>query len=202
MTWRTYFLLSDNAVKLEALLNPNLKEHHGGMKSTANTDVDNKIINLDVSQSPLKTALSYAYELKNLENSEKYSEINNNAKKRSITKSKYVKSIIKLEAEAIFFRCRVFRDLGAEDSDLPFKKDYLKIYDSTKELPIEEGIKQISLYIQEQGIVRREYSAKKYYSDCYDFYAGKKLWPSFYDDQPRKETIVLNPDDINSNPKI
>ncbi len=122
------------------------------------------------------------------------------ATRRSINKSEYVKSIMKLEAEAIIFRCRIFRDLGSDDCDLPFKKEYLEIYDSTKDLPIEEGLKQISLYIQENGIVRREHSAKKYYSDSYGFHAGKKRWPSFYDNPTRRETIVLHPVGTNSKP--
>lgn len=196
MSWRTYFIRSEEAVKLEATLKPNLKEHPGGMKSTANTDVFNKIINLDISQPALKSALSYAYELKNLENATKYEEINNRAKKRLITKSRYVKSILELEAAAIFFKCQVFRDLDSKDkdSDLPFRKGYLDIYDATKDLSMKETIKQISLYLQENGIVRREYSVKKYYSDCYDYYSEKKPWPVFYNEPPNRKHIILHPD--------
>ena len=192
MSWRDYFSKSKEALQLELFLNPKVVEHNGEMKSTANTDVENKVINLDISQSPLKCALSYAYELKNLENAKKYVELNEKAKRRLISKMDYVNGVIKLEAEATYFRCSVFRALGAKEGDFPCRKDYLDIFDSVKELSKEKAIEKFALFIKESGVVRREYAAKKYYCDCYDYYSGKKNWPSFYDEQRQNSALIMN----------
>lgn len=181
MAWRSQFDQCSVAVELEKDLNPKLIEHYGDLKSTANTDVENKIIHLDVTQPDLKCALSYVYELKNLENAPKYAEIINNAKKHLIPKSRFIKDIIKLEAEAVHFRCQVFKELGADQSVFPCRKDYLDLYERTKNLPKEIAIKQFAQFIEDHGLVRREYAAKKFYADSYDFYAKDKSWPRFYD---------------------
>ena len=189
--WRAYLSTSPTATRLNRSLSPKIMEHNGGgMKSTANTDVDKKIINLDISQTPLKCALSYAYELKNLHNAEKYNALNLHAKKRRINKSKYIKQTLQLEAEAVFFKCQIIREMGSEESDLLCKKEYLDLYDSN---PASIAIHKIALHIEEHGIVRREYAVKKYYGDCYDFYAKKKQWPDCYDEQRSKTTLIIAP---------
>lgn len=197
-SWRDYFSKSEEALQLEERLKPTLVEYQGGMKSTANTQVKKRRINLDISQSKLKCALSYAYELKNLENAEKYDLLNEKAKKRSIRKIDYVNNVIKIEAEAVYFRCSVFRAFGVREDDYPCRKDYLDIYDLTKELPKEKVIEKLVLFIKEKGIVRREYAAKKYYCDLYDYLAGKKLWPGFYDEQPQKSVLITDEPQVKS----
>lgn len=197
MHWRTYFLMSEEAVSLENCLRPCLKEYHGGISSTANTDVTNKIIHLDVSQPPLKSALSYTYELKNLQNADKYNLLNILARSLTITKAEYVKSHIALEAEAAHFRCKIFRQLCCSDNDLTFNRAYLQIYDTTKSLSTQEALKHFSLYIENHGIVRKQYAAKKYYSDCYDYYSGKNTWPSFYTTTRKQETFFAKTKNTN-----
>ena len=171
MYWRKYFELSHEAVELEQKLKPMLRTHLGTLKSTAQTDVEQGIIMLDISQPPLKCALSYAYELKNYEHRLDYQQLNDLAHRRAISKVQYVKSITRLEARAAMFRCRVFTDLGAPLTDLTFHRDYLEIYKKYQN-DEDKCIDMLALYIQEQGLVRREYSAKKYYAACFDYYAG------------------------------
>lgn len=200
MSWRDYLSKSPQAIQLESSLKPNVVEHTGGLTSTANTDVEKKEINLDVSQPPLKCALSFAYELKNLENAKKYELLNEKAKKGKITKGSYIKEMIQLEAEAAYFRCQVFYSLGAKENDFPCNKKYLELYESTKNTPITEAINIFALHIQEYGIVKREYSAKKYYADCFDFYKGRKEWPKFYD-KPRINPVIIANCDIDKKMK-
>ena len=74
--YRFYFEKSKTACGLEYELQTKcgLKlVEHKYLSSTGNTDVENNIINLDISQEPLKTALTYAYELKNFQNRLYYS---------------------------------------------------------------------------------------------------------------------------------
>lgn len=188
MVWREYFSRSSEAVNLEAQLHPHVVSMAGTIKSTANTDPFSKVITVDVSQAPLKTALSYAYELKNLENADTYAELLKMANNGCISKAHYLQTIFHLEAQAVYFRCQVFRQIGSSDNECPFLSDYLTIYDTN---PKELAIQKLALYIQENGIVRHEYSTKRYYSDSYDFYAKGKTWPLFYDRQPQRSAILL-----------
>ena len=90
MSWKDILSNSVLVQDLEKKLNPEVIEHHGGLQSTANTDTKQKKINLDVSQQPLKCALSYAYELKNLEKADTYEKINCQASKKTINKKNYI----------------------------------------------------------------------------------------------------------------
>jgi len=202
MNWRDYVKKSKTARDLERSLNPDIKLHQGGVSSQANTDVLNRIIHLDVSQDPMKCALSYSYELVNLSNAPKYNSIIHKAKIGEMSKARFVKSIINLEAEAVCFRCRVFRDFSVPDSDVPFRKNYLDIYDACKDkgLDDEKIINQISLWMGENGMVRERFSVKKYYSDLYDFYARNKQMPKFYNEKQNK-TIVVSSDDLKMTPR-
>ncbi|KTD61541.1 hypothetical protein [Legionella spiritensis] len=188
MSWRDY--LTNDALALEKRLKPEVVQHNDGMKSTANTDVKRNIIHLDVSQQPLKAALSYSYELKNLENAPKYKELNEQARRRLITKSGYVKGVIALEAQAAYFRAKVFRDSALEDDEVPFRKEYLDIFDKAGSQ--QEAEEALLRYMLDYGLVRRSFTVKKFYADCYDYYAGKKPWPNFYDEQRENTVITLN----------
>ena len=203
MSWRDYVKKSRIALDLERSLKPTITFHDGGVSSNANTDVLNRIIHLDISQDPMKCALSYSYELVNLNNATKYNRIINQARIGHMTKVGFVKSIIKLEAEAAFFRCRVFRDFSVPDRDVPFRKSYLDIYDSCidKGLEKDQIINKISLYMSENGLVRGRFSVKKYYADLYDSYVRDKQMPSFYA-QPQHKKIVVSSDDSKNTPKM
>lgn len=190
LPWRYYFERMKDAKQLEQKLNPTLVTDHKTMTSTANTDVKNKVIRLDISQDPLKTALSYAYELKNLENAERYLEIHDGVKQRLIYKSEYVNFILAIEAEAVYFRCQAFRSLNLPDHHFPCQKNYLKMYDSVKHLSKEEAIEIISQYIREHSIVKRSHAAKKFYADVYASILGKKSLLS-YEQRPDQKPIVL-----------
>src|SRR5437870_12064563 len=107
--WRIYFSKMSLAVALEKKLHPRLVTYNN-LPSTANSDIENNTINLNVSQEPLKTALSYAYELKNIENTHRYKRLNEAAKRGLLLKAEYVNAILKLEAEAAYFRCEIFRE--------------------------------------------------------------------------------------------
>ncbi len=189
-TWRDFFVSSKGAMALEHSLSPRLIERTSGLKSTANTDVRQKTISLDVSQSPLKCALSYAYELKNLENTEKFRALIASAKAGSISKGNFVKQVLALEAEAIYFRCKVFYELGVDQESFPCNQAYLDIYNVMHDEPEADVVTVIANHIQENGIIRREYAAKKYYADSYDFYTGKHVWPKHYD-VPRDTSVML-----------
>lgn len=195
--WRNFFLQSPQAVSLERSLSPNLRESQELLKSTASTDVKHRCITLDVSQPPLKCALSYAYELKNLEHAELYLEIIALAKSKKINKKSFIRQIINLEAEAIYFRCQVFYEIGVNREDFPCKQVYLDIYSLSRNKPKSDVIKEIALYIKDNGVVRREYAAKKYYSDSYDFHTGSKAWPSHYSER-RTQTVFTAFNDIKS----
>ncbi|VVC76259.1 hypothetical protein AQUSIP_15680 [Aquicella siphonis] len=196
MLWRQEFEKLKEALELERTLKGKFRlvEHKTGLASTANTDVTGniKVINLDTSQTPLKCALSYAYELKNLNNAEKYENLIERAKKGSISRSNFVKEMIKIEAEAAYFRAKAFLDLGGKRENFPYNKEYLRIFDETKELRKEEIIKKFAQYILENGKVRQQFAAKKYYVDSFDYYSGKKMWPSFYDKKP-KDVVLVKP---------
>lgn len=191
LPWRYYFEKMTDAKLLEQKLNPTLVTEHKGMTSTANTDVKNKKIYLDISQDPLKTALSYAYELKNLENAERYLKIHHAVEQRLIYKSEYVNAILAIEAEAVYFRCQAFRILKLPDHHFPNQKIYLKIYDSVKLLPFEEALEIIAHYIREHSIVKRNYAAKKFYADVFASILGKKSLLS-YEKKPVQKPIVLS----------
>ncbi|MDF1677853.1 MAG: hypothetical protein P1U32_04080 [Legionellaceae bacterium] len=189
-TWRDFFARSGEAMALERSLSPRLVEQPSSRKSTANTDVQRRTISLDVSQSPLKCALGYAYELKNLENSEKFRALITFAKAGSISKSNFVKQVLALEAEAIYFRCKVFYELGVDQESFPCNQVYLDIYNVMSDESEADVVTVMANHIQENGILRREYAAKKYYADSYDFYTGKHVWPKHYD-VPRDTSVVL-----------
>ena len=164
MSWRAVLIKSPTAMKPEGALKPKVIEHRGGyLQSTANTDLNQHIINLDVSQSPLKCALSYAYELKNLDNEKKYNALVFKAKQQLINKPRFVKMIVELEAEAIYFRCQIFHELELDASEFLYRKEYLAYYESN---PKSIAIKKMASFSQENGVIRRQYAAKKYYSDC------------------------------------
>ena len=190
MAWHDYILRSEEACLLEARLSPVIVEHDEGMKSTANTDVKKKIIHVDVTQPEIKCALSYSYELKNLENAEKYEHLNKQAQSRAISKVQYIRSIIRLEAEAAYFRCLVVSQLGYFANDIAVNQNYMRIFDATHDLPKEQALDQLAQYIEENATVRREYPAKKYYADCYDTITNKRSWPSFYDEKRSTEILI------------
>ena len=173
LSWREPFSQSPQAMELEHALTPSLVESPKGLKSTANTDVKTRRITLDISQSPIKCALSYAYELKNLENAEKFSTIIDLAKKKQISKADFIREIIRLEAEAVYFRREVFYQIGVHRGEFPCRQDYLDLYSLNRGQSEEAVIGLIASYIEDHGIVRREYAVKKYYADSYDFYAKK-----------------------------
>ncbi|MDA8561607.1 hypothetical protein N9L02_00660 [Gammaproteobacteria bacterium] len=195
--WRTYFEQSKEAKALETKLikppyNMRLIEHNDEkLASTANTDVENGIINLDTTQKTVKIALSYAYELKNFENRTELFDLIQAAKTKSITKSQYVNGTLLIEAKSAYFRCLIFREFKLKDSEFPNKKDYLRLYDLTKDSTSTEAIEQFKTYMLENGIVRKKFSAKKYYADAYDAYTNKKSWPKEYDQKDMNETILL-----------
>lgn len=195
--WRQFFNQSIKAKDLEQKLKAapysmKLIEHNDGkLVSTANTDVKAGIINVDVTQAPLKTALSYAYELKNYENKEKLAKTNQEVQEKSITKSQYIKKILLIEAEAAYFRCEVFRDLRVNDNEFPNKKEFLNLYDAFKDSA--EAITIFHIYMIENGIVRNQFSAKKYYASSYDFFTNRRNWPKEYDQKGHGKTIELSP---------
>ena len=193
LPWRNSFAQSSEAVNLERSLAPELIQSPERSKSTAYTDVKRRRITLNVSQPPLKCALSYAYELKNFENSEKFLEIIKRAKEKKINKATFIRDIIRLEAEAIYFRCKVFYEIGVNKDDFPCRQVYLDMYSSSRDAPEADVVKQIASYIKDNGIVRREYAAKQYYADSYDFYTGSKTWPRHYDEQ-RSQSVVIAAD--------
>lgn len=201
VSWRQYLRQSEDAIKYEEKLSGppfylKLVEHcDGRLASTAHTDVEQKTINLDVTQPPLKAAMSYAYELKNFDNIVKHERLEFLAKHQAIRKAVYVKSILEIEAEAIYFRCKFFRTLGVSDNEFPNKRAYLELYDSMANLPEKQVEKRIHQYMLENGVVRNAFSAKKFYADSYDFYAGKKDWPAAYDEKSQSSCIRLEPEE-------
>lgn len=163
-------------LKLEAKLNPKVKVHFGELKTTGHTDTLSRVITLDGTQTPLKLALTYAYELKNLENAFRYQTLIYQARNNQISKVQYVKEILLIEAEAVLFRNLVFFSLHEPREIFPCNKKYLELHEKIIHLSEEEALAQLAFYIQEQGIVKNEYSAKKYYADQYDYHSkGKKL---------------------------
>ncbi|MGL5741653.1 MAG: hypothetical protein ACRCXC_03415 [Legionella sp.] len=140
MHWREYFERMLSAKRLEQTLNPTLKTYQGNMNSTANTDVQNRIIRVDISQHSLKIALGYVYELKNLENATRYIKLKEDARKQKVSKGQFVSQILTIEADAIHFRSQAFRELNIPDQFFPNKKVYLSLYDKTKHLPTPEAV--------------------------------------------------------------
>jgi hypothetical protein len=181
--WYEFIKKSKTALALEKELKPKLIEHQS-LPSTANTNVFKKIINLDVSQPPLKCALSYSYELKNIDNSMKYRILNSKAKKNTINQKDYVDAVFHLEAEAAYFRCEVFRELKIENKDFPLKKEYLELYDKTKTLPKDNAINEFVVWMQKHGQVRKYFSAKLYYEDLYSSLQGIVPRFIYYDQIP------------------
>jgi hypothetical protein len=199
MRWVNYFRKSTIAVRLETSLTGMFKlvEHHEGLASTANTDVDEEpvVINLDVTQDPVKSALSYAYELKNLENSVKYKTLIEAAKMQRISKLEFINKVIDLEAEAAYFRCQVYVEMAVDKGLYPFNKAYLRMFVETSELTNAQRVAVFAKYIKDNALVRREFSAKKYYADCFDSYCGKRSFPGFYDKKPRNVVLVNHADE-------
>ena len=172
MHWRDFLIFSQAATMLEKRLSPTLVEHIEGMKSTAHTDIRKRTIHIDITQTEIKCALSYAYELKNLENAEKYLELEKRAKEDEISKSQFVGAVISVEAEAIYFRCRVIKQLQNHSQEaIPANEAYMSIFnDGSSDTQI---LKNLKRYIIEHGVVRREIAAKKYYADYYDIIMKK-----------------------------
>ncbi|KTD76342.1 hypothetical protein [Legionella waltersii] len=194
MRWVDYFRKSPVAVRLETALAGRFKlvEHSDGLPSTANTDVEEAmvIINLDVTQDPIKCALSYAYELKNLENAAKYKTLIDAAKNRQISKLQFINNAIDLEAEAAYFRCQVYIELSMDDGLCPFNRAYLRMFVETSDLTHGQRVGVFAQYIKENALVRRQFSAKKYYADSFDCYSGKCSFPGFYDKKPGHVMMV------------
>jgi len=117
------------------------------------------------------------------------------AKKQEISKTDFIRKIIHLEAEAIYFRCEVFYEMGVHEEEFPCRQVYLDLYSLNRDQSEESVIERIASYIEEHGIVRREYAAKKYYADSYDFHTGKKAWPRHYNAE-RSQSVVHAADDI------
>jgi hypothetical protein len=191
MHWREYLERMSSAKRLEQRLNPTLKSYQGKMTSTANTDVQNRIIHLDISQPSLKVALSYVYELKNLENATRYLKLTGDARKKQVFKGEFICAVLTLEAEAIYFRSQAFRELNIPDHFFPCKKVYLTLYDKTSRLPIPQAVDIIARHTRETGHVKRDHSAKKYYSDFFKVLLGKKESLSSYNVLPDRPTIIL-----------
>jgi len=70
--------------------------------------------------------------------------------------------------------------MGIEDKFYPKNQNYLKIYDKSESK--EEALNQLHRYMIDHGKIREKFRAVKYYADAYDFYAGKKTWPNYYDE--------------------
>jgi hypothetical protein len=191
MNWRQFFEKNQTAIALENRLSFTLVEHNGGINSTANTNIERKIINLDTSQDPLKVALSYCYELMNVSNLLKYNSIILQAKNNQIKAVDYVNSITKIEAEAAIFRCEAFFSFNQPNESYPGNPKFLEIYEKVKNKPQDEKIKAFQRYILDEGVVRKKFSAKAYYLDAYRYYAGKKAWPEKYDAVELKQTYIL-----------
>lgn len=193
MSWRTYFNKCLAAVELEKLLIPTVREHDGGLASTANTDIERKEINLDVSQAPAKVALSYAYELMNLYNHPRYQQVISMARRNQISPVDYVNAITEIEAEAALFRCEAFHAFDLPIESYPANPKYLELYERCKDSSPDEKIRTFQRYIIDEGIVRKQFSAKAYYLDSYLFYAGKKNWPEKYDRVDSADPTILPP---------
>lgn len=188
--WRDYLKLSEETIQLEHELSPTVIEHDGGIRSTANTDIEKKLINLDVSQPPEKTALSYAYELMNLKNHGRYQTLISQARCEEISAAKYVKGIVVIEAEAAIFRCKVFLTFGLPDKDYPSNPKYLEMYKQNHCISKDELQRVFQMYILENGTVRRGVPVKKFYLNSYQFYTGKQDWPKKYD-TPKDDTPYI-----------
>ncbi|MCP3965725.1 MAG: hypothetical protein GY750_15325 [Lentisphaerae bacterium] len=110
MHWRRYFEKSPTAVKLESKLKPTVREHHTH-PDISNTDIKNRIINIDISQPPIKIALSYVHELRVLTSKEKYQQIVKDAQKRAISKSQYIHLMLNVEIEAALFHWQAYEEI-------------------------------------------------------------------------------------------
>ena len=191
MAWRKLVEKFHAAAELELKLSFTLIEHNGGINSTANTDIERRVINLDISQEPSKIALSYCYELMNFNNHSKYQAVILKAKRNEIKAVDYVNSITKIEAEAALFRCEAFFSFNQPKESYPGNPNYLKIYEKVISKSEDEKVIAFQRYILDEGIVRKKFSAKQYYLDSYRYYAGKKAWPEKYDAVENKETYAL-----------
>lgn len=175
--WREFFHRSSAASLLESELNLTLVEHQE-LPSSANTDVSRGVIHLNISQKPLKAALSYAYELMNFKNKQLYQRLNQAVQDRKLNRSTYIHKILGLEAEAVFFRCQVFREMGLEDVNCPFRKDYLTLYDEARS--VNEAKLSIVTYMKQHGLVRQTFPVGKYYSDSFFYYRNNTPMPECY----------------------
>lgn len=189
--WREYFERMPSAKKLEQRLNPKLETYQGKMTSTANTDVVNKVIHLDISQPSLKVVLSYVYELKNLENAARYQQLIQDARNNKIYKARFIYEIFKLEAEAVYFRSLSFRELKLPNHLFPNRKDYLTLYDEIRDLSFAEAIAFVARFIQDTGIVKREHAAKRYYADFFEVLSGARESLASYNIFSQQPTIIL-----------
>lgn len=192
MVWRSFFEKSEAALALESALSLTLVKHHGGLPSTANTNVETRVINLDVSQPAAKVALSYAYELMNFNNIARYQEVINRAKNNQITAVDYVNSITAIEAEAALFRCEVFHSFNLPRDNYPANPKYLELYDKCHGRSHQEKIRIFQRFILDEGIVRRQFTVKGYYLDQYRYYTGKQNWPQKYDNIEKLDTIIIS----------
>jgi hypothetical protein len=202
--WLSFVRCSASAVQLQSKLSPVVVEE-ATMRSTAYTDVVQGVIHINVSQPPLKTALSYCYELKNLENKQYYVELRQAAKNHEIIKAQYVQACIKKEAEAVYFRCQAFHEMGEKEDDFPLSQEYLKIYHDTETLSEQQRVQAFFSHICECGTVRRGIPVKKYYADCYDTLVKAKAWPVVYEIVDEQRVIPLpaatqNPQVVSENP--
>ena len=127
--------------------------------------------------------MSYAYELKNLENAETYLELEKRAKEKKINKSQFVGAIIAVEAQAIYFRCQVIKQLQYHCQEaIPCNPAYMGVVDNGSSE--EQILQNLKRYITEQGVVRREIAAKKYYADYYDTMLGRDRFAVYEESNP------------------
>lgn len=190
LEWRHYFDLSSSARALERNSQFRVIEHTK-LPSTANCDIENKVINLNISQPPIKLALSYAYELQNMAQHEQYAAIIDKAKNNQISKQDYINQILLREARSVYFRAKVFKEMNLDEKLYPANKAYLDIYNAGLKKSEVEVVRELKLYIQSHGIVRKQFSVTKFYADCYDFYRGKIAWPKKYGQAASSEVICL-----------
>jgi len=129
--------------------------------------------------------------LKNFENRGKYEQIKNQAKEKQITAVQYIHSITRFEAEAALFRCEVFESFDQPKELYPANPKYLKLYEDNNGICREELIKKFQRFIIDEGLVQRQFSAKAYYYDSYQFFARNKAMPAKYEAVQEAEFIEL-----------
>lgn len=182
MTWRYYFSISMEAILLESILIPQVKEHPGGLSTVASTDEKKNIIHLDTSKPPLVCALSYAYELMNLYCRQQAEIIQRKANNHEITKEQYIDKMIHLDAEKACFRCKIFRDLEAPANDVAYNPEHMAIYDKNSQLNLsyQDIVTVFAQTILNRGKHPSSVSLKTHFANAYDFHAKNASRLRFY----------------------